>query len=624
MYVRARMHRPLRSLTIALPLLATLASCAPSLPSDPHMPSQPKAAAVTDRHSVTVVSGPTVPFIVDWKPEDRADLEEAITDGVAVVAYDEQGFRLLKRCRLKGDYGYLPLEPKRDVIRFASESELRANLPVGGAGLAATLGGELEHGKTLDLAYVMIGKRRTTWSDPTRDDLEGKCEGATHYVRAMTIGAFAMSTGTRDKLRAAAEIFAASAGGGISTSGSVTSTDGDLNACQGANADVPKPPPGCRSLLRLELEPIVASTDETKRADQADGSGGRVEGRKAVDCGEGMVFADGKCTVATEDLPRFCSPWDLADCELQCRKGDAASCDQAGYLVVSGAAGPVDEVRADAFFEKACAGGSTNGCVNLGWRQVYDRKSPSGIPLLEKACREGDARGCSALGDIVFNGFAGVRRDVRAAAHFYTLGCNGGDGSACTNLGVLYMGAGAPEIPIDEPLSLDLSVRGCFGGISTACGNTGLRFEFGMGVPRDLEVAESLFKRACQLFDADCLRLGILYQHGSGVPRDDRRAKALFEKSCNAIDEPSATGFPSLACYVNAKVYGAPLRQLDVEALERTLDVMAPQCSQDIARACTFYGVSASALGRSDAASNLKRGCSLGDPWACDLIKRMK
>ena len=610
--------------------MVTVASCGPSLhEAGVALSSQPKAADVTDRPSVAVVSGPAVPFIVDWKPEDRADLEEAIADGVAVVAFDEKGLRLLKRCRLKGDYGYLPLEPKKDVIRFASESELRANLPTDGLGLAVRLGGEFEKGATLDLAYVMIGKRRTTWSDPTHDDLVGKCEGATHYVRAMTIGAFAMSTGTRDKLRAAAEIFAASAGGGISTSGSVTSMDGDLAACQSASADVPKPPAGCRSLLRLELEPIVASTSESKRADAAAGSGqARVEAQKAVDCGSGMVFADGKCTTASEDRPRFCSPWDFADCELQCRKGDAASCDQAGYLIVSGQAGPLDDRLANAFFEKACDGGVTSGCVNLGARLVFGTSTtpatPIGIPYLEKACREGEPRGCTTLGDVAWHGFAGVRKDVQAAVHFYTWGCNGGDAYACTNLGVLYMGAGAPDVPIDDEKSLDLSIRACLGGVSTACGNTGLRFEFGMGVERDLEAAETLFKRACQIFDADCLRLGILYQHGVGVRRDDKRAQALFEKSCNAIDHPGATGFPSIACYVNARVYGSAQGKIDVAALERTLDVMEPQCDQDIARACTFYGVSAMALGRADGAAKMKRGCSLGDPWACDLIKRMK
>lgn len=595
------------------------------------MPGRPTAAGATGRGSAVAVSGPTVPFIVDWKPEERGDLEEAVGDGVAVVAFDGRGLRLLKRCRLRGDYGYLPLEPKRDVIRFGSARELQANLPVGGAGLALKIGGGFEQGKTLDLAYVMIGKRRTTWSDPTFDDVQGKCEGATHYVRAMTIGAFAMSTGAREKVQAFADVFAVRAGASSSTSGDVTSTDGDLGACMSATLDGDKPPAGCRSLLRLELEPIGAAAPKSAPEDAAGAPAVRVETKAAVDCGPGMAFTDGKCTVlaASEARPRVCNLDDLVDCDAQCRKGDATSCDQAGYLVATGKAGRVDDALADAYFERACNGDSANACVNLGIRRLFGTPgrapSTSGLTLLDKACRQGEPRGCTVVADALWQGIAGAPKKLAVAVRYYTLGCNGGDAHACTNLGTLYMGAGGPEVPIDEKKSLDLSVRACNGGISTACGNTGLRYEFGMGVPRNVPQAEALFRRACQLDDADCIRLGILYQHGVGAKRDDRAAKALFEKSCGAVGVDGTSGFPSLACYVNAKVYGATSGKLDPSGLAQTLSVMKPQCDADIARACTFYAVSAYALRRpAEAAPMMKRGCALGDPWACDLDKRMK
>lgn len=587
---------------------------------------QPAAADVTGRASVASVSGPTVPFIVDWKPEDRGDLEEAVSDGVAVVAFDQSGLRLLKRCHLKGDYGYLPLEPKKDVIRFDSAREIKANLPVGGPGLALKIGGGFEQGKTLDLAYVMVGKRRTTWSDPTLEDVQGKCDGATHYVRAITVGAFAMKTGSRDKAYAVADIFAASASAGGTTSGDVSSVDGDLAACAGIDQTPDQPPARCRSLLRLELEPIAPSTSTRKVAGGAPAEGARVEARTVVDCGEGMVFANGKCATAAADRPRFCAPDDLADCEAQCQRGDAMSCDRAGYLIATGK-GAVDHARADALFERACDADVANACVNLGLRRLYgtpvSKPSQSGLTILDKACRSGEPRGCTSVGDALWMGAANVTKDVRTAVRYYTAGCNGGDAMACTNLGVLYMGAGSPIVPIDAKKSLELSVRACNGGVSTACGNTGLRYEFGMDVPKDLGMAEALFKRACQISDGDCLRLGILYQHGVGGHRDDRVASALYERSCSA-SEAATSGFPALACHLNAKVYGAPTRSIDAEALKRTLEVMKPQCEEKISRACSFYGVAAHALGRSDAGQALKLACALGDPWGCDLGKRLK
>ncbi len=45
------------------------------------------------------------PLIVDWKSTDRLDLELAMKEGVAVVAYTCDRFKLLKRCKIEGSYG---------------------------------------------------------------------------------------------------------------------------------------------------------------------------------------------------------------------------------------------------------------------------------------------------------------------------------------------------------------------------------------------------------------------------------------------------------------------------------------------------------------------------------------
>src|SRR6188768_2481695 len=96
-------------LQAAAALIVTLsAGCGPSLPKQDSLPS---AADATGRGSAVLVpDGPSTPLIVDWKPEQRADLEEAVHDGVAVVAFDDKGLRLLKRCHVEGEYGFLPLE----------------------------------------------------------------------------------------------------------------------------------------------------------------------------------------------------------------------------------------------------------------------------------------------------------------------------------------------------------------------------------------------------------------------------------------------------------------------------------------------------------------------------------
>src|SRR5262245_35022220 len=141
-----------------------LAGCGSGAVGSAVRPDQPTAADATGRSTVKAVDGPATPLIVDWKPEQRADLEEAIHDGVAIVAWKDDGLHLLKRCRLKGEYGYLPIQVKKDVVRLESAQDVAANLPLGGLGIAGKIGTEFERGTTLDIAMRSeerrVGRRR--------------------------------------------------------------------------------------------------------------------------------------------------------------------------------------------------------------------------------------------------------------------------------------------------------------------------------------------------------------------------------------------------------------------------------------------------------------------------------
>ena len=150
-------------------------------------------------------------LVVDWEAESRVDLEVAMKRGVAVMALDAHGPRLLD-CQLPGDYTFLGTTRKEKVVRLLDRDEVKANLPLQGAGLASKLEGEFSRGATLDVALVMVGKRTAAARRAQRDQLVGECTGATHIVRSATVGAFAMTTGTQAKIRTAAELFAAEAG----------------------------------------------------------------------------------------------------------------------------------------------------------------------------------------------------------------------------------------------------------------------------------------------------------------------------------------------------------------------------------------------------------------------------
>lgn len=650
----ARNHRYLYRLLF--PSLATLVGCGAG---SALRPEQPTAADATGRSTVAAVEGPSSPLIVDWKAEQRADLEEVIHDGIAVVSWDKQGLRLLKRCHVAGDYGYLPVSVKKDVVRLETADDVQASLPLGGLGIAGKIGGGFSSGTTLDIALAMVGKRRTTWNDVTQDELTGKCDGATHYVRAILVGAFAMKTGSRAKAAAAAEIFGAGTSGESSSSKDVATSDGKLDACEGTTGNEETPPAHCQAILRLELEPIAkAGTSPTKQPEKPGQNPPTVKPDVTEGCADGFVFSGGACKKARPDLAHACAPDDGPDCEAQCEKGDATSCDRLGALVSAGKHGAADPKKALTLFEKACDGGYADGCTNLGVSLLIGG-SPDparAAAVLEKACQSGSARACGIAGELAMNdsppatpeepdapvdegsmpggspgkpsfvqkGSANVPtsggpiKDAKKALRFMVKGCEGGNMISCTNAGFLYAGGGGASVPRDDKKALTYGRRACFGGNATACGNAGYKIELGQSVKADPKQALSLYDRACRLSPGECFRSGMLLSVGAtGVAKDDKKAKALLTKSC-----ASGNGIEALACVVGKLLYGES-KAPAASGLAHVASIMKPQCDQKDARACTFLGIAEIGKGqKAPGKAHLAAACKLGDSLACALAKR--
>lgn len=579
-------------------------------------PEQPKAAEATGRTSIPAVDGPASPLVVDWKAEQRADLEEVIHDGIAVLSWSDKGLTLLKRCRVTGNYGYLPVQVKTDVVRLETADDVQASLPLGGLGIAGKIGGEFSKGTTLDIALAMVGKRRTTWNDVSKDDLEGQCDGASHYVRAILVGAFAMKTGSRAKAAAAVEIFGAGTSGQSSSSKDVATTDGKLSACESATGEENKPPSGCGAILRLELEPIAKESSGKKPATKPAAKEEPTAKAEAVEgCPPGFVFSGGACKKGGADRPHACAPTDASDCEKQCEKGDAASCDRHGSLILGGKAGPADTAKAQAAFSKACSAGYANACGNLGVSHLSgkDRDPKKAMAAFEKGCAMGSARACDSAGFMALNGLAGPK-DAARALKMYVKGCEGGDFGACTNAGFLYAGGGGAGVQRDDQKALQYASRACFGGNATACGNAGYKVELGQSVAANPKMALTLYERACRLDPGQCFRAGLFLSVGAaGVPKNEAKSKAMLEKACQV-----GTGTETVACVVSG---GKP----NTSGLEHTVKTMKPQCDTKEGRACTFLGMAEYGLGKKGpAAGHLKDACGYKDPLGCELAKKLK
>lgn len=550
-----------------LRLAALLAACA--LPScggavgETLRPTDHTAAGAVGGAAPTCAGEPKYakPLIVDLDPDARVDLEAVMKKGVAVVAYDCASFRVLGSCRLPdSSYEYAGVSRKEQVIQMKSADDLHANLPLS----SAKLGGEVQSGRSIDLALVLVGRRSTTLAKVSREDLTGPCEGATHYVQAASVGAFSMATGSLGKAAVVAEMFNYGGGASSQSERKAMNMDGSLDACRKSEPDSETPPSECRAPLRVELLPIAGTPVATGKVSKEE-----KKASAAVEnpCPEGFVYSEGICT--RDAKAHLCAPTDEAECKAQCDKGSPESCFNYGRIVAR-----KSRAAALPFHEKACDGDVGDACAEVGWAMLPDTDGPdvlsqsrAALATLKKACAMGSALGCDRAGDVLSDEDYKVL-DIAAAVRAYDRGCSLGRGVACWSLSQMYFKG--KDVPQDSKKGVALLLKACQGGSADECNdlaNVLTRGSYGVAV--DLESAYRANKRACEL-DKDycdyaaesalkvgkeaeavahaqdgchagddseaCLRLANLYTKGIGTTKDPAKAKAALEKACKDGD----------------------------------------------------------------------------------------
>jgi len=302
------------------PLLATLCGgcgATPSLPDGkpakaPAMPKQFASSCDPSKQS-------TRPLVVDWSAPDRAALESQARQGALVVHYEGCHLEVLRRCKApkKHAYSYTAITPKDEVVRMTSADELHANLPV----YAATLEGKLAEKGELSASMRIVGEWGSPGQPPAADQVDGECEGATHIVSALTVGAFRFEAGAKKEAAAGVTVLGAGAGASTARSTETLSQDGDVGLCSASARGDAVPPDGCGALLRLELVPLLA------------------KGEGIPTCGPGTKLVGKKC----EPIPKpvEMAPEDKAFTDTEGGTGWAKRCYshmQAGALPYARAA----------------------------------------------------------------------------------------------------------------------------------------------------------------------------------------------------------------------------------------------------------------------------------------------
>jgi TPR repeat protein len=543
------------------------------------------------------------PLVVDWKTEQRSDLELAMKEGVAVVAYSCDGIRLLKDCHIDGQYGFLGMTRREQVVRLENADEVRANLPLSGG----SVGGEVGRGTTLDIAMVLVGKTRTTLDQPTREDLKGSCDGATHYVRGALVGAFAMDRGSQAKVRAAAEILGMGASTSSSSSESNRNQDGDPADCKNATPDSPKPPSQCGAPVRLVLQAIAAAPPEVDKPVEATPSIAVVESA----CPKGLVFADGKCTNPAGAAAYQCKAGDADDCKAQCDRGHAGSCASIGVMLATGQGAAKDEGKAVESLRKACDGGESRGCTALGSLTLEGRgtakDASAAATLFDRACKDGDAAGCGMLARLVADG-EGTSQDPARAATLFQQACHGGYVAGCSE-------AANALVATDPAAAADLFKRACDGGHGPSCNTLGEMHEAGKSVRKDPIFASMLYQRGCIRGGGEaCMNQGRMQLGGPGAG-DEAGAKRSFERGCMFRSE--------LACAALKVAYGDSRPVIPNVANAQSL---RKTCQGGDARSCGLSGIltlaqsAANPMGKTE----LQRACTMGDRFACAIAKKVK
>lgn len=522
----------------AIPLLQ---ACGPGAVAAAVRPDAPTYAAASGERECRATDGSSEPLVVDFRPEERVDLEVAMRDGVAVVAYDCKAFRVLKDCRIDGTYGFVGTTTKEQVIQLDNSDEIRTNLPLSGLKIAGKIEGELQRGASLDIALMMVGKKRTTWAAVTKDDLRGTCAGATHFVRGATVGAFAMETGAKAKVRAAVEIFGGSGGASSASSKNVKNRDGSLESCKAANPEAASAPAQCGALLKLELLGIGATKPDDRIVSENS-------------CPRGLVLSKGKCTTPTAALPHLCIFGNLEECTTQCNKGDPGSCANLGGMFMTGRSAEQSDTQAVKFYKLACDQGSPRGCVGLaalydGARGGLEDSPEKAFTLNKKACEDGNSNGCANLG-VAYEKGRGVPKDSAKAQKLFKVGCDAGEPNACFNAGLSYQKgfAGTP----DMPTAARLYQLACDGGDARACSNLGILYKTGEGgIPKNPARAMALYRRTCESDNTKyapvgCNNLAELYKEGVGVPKNRDKAIEYYRRGCKGGVKESCDDLKSL------------------------------------------------------------------------------
>ncbi len=212
--------------------------------------------APKDQVISTVVANQERPLVVEWPAADRGDLETQMRRGIVVVRYSNRTMQILEQCYVAASYRYQGFTRKQDHLEVQDVDSLYAAIPLG----AARLEGELKNSGVLDVDMLLVGQWEAGKTSARREELQGFCDGATHIMSAMTVGAFTIFAGADARLGAGANGLGFGVGSASTATRRTLRQDGNEFACASSTPTDLKPPENCGAPIRVELA-LLATND---------------------------------------------------------------------------------------------------------------------------------------------------------------------------------------------------------------------------------------------------------------------------------------------------------------------------------------------------------------------------
>lgn len=312
------------------------------------------------------------PLVIEWPSADRLTLENKIKEGVVAVRYVGCEMRVLERCSVSAKYNYLGATRSEDQVVIRDEDDLYANLPLG----AAALEGKLGRSGQLTVDMDLVGRYESDLPAIRADELRGDCEGATHFIYGVAVGAFDFRAGGDAIVGGGARFAGIGASGESQARRETLKRSGDEAACARATPEDRSPPDGCGALVRLEVVPIGAVRQLPPSCpDGTTWNGSACLAKKLVtevECPAGASWSGGACVSTRMETQVQCPAgawWDGNRCaaKVVCPK-DMQWVPGGAYAVAGGYADadPADGITIQPFCIDASevAAGAYAACVH--------------------------------------------------------------------------------------------------------------------------------------------------------------------------------------------------------------------------------------------------------------------